>query len=141
MGQNTEWITCELCGDPINPAYDAHLEVWDIRYHGPFHYCCAAHAVAHLDTLPPAWPKQIRYMPKETADAIRAERGEVFSESGHDLTYPPPDAVINPIVWQDIVGHCPHCGAPIYGRKHVVEEPKIRFTCQCRMVVGPMETK
>ena len=41
----------------------------------------------------------------------------------------------------DIVGHCPYCGAPIYGPKQVVGEPEIRYSCECRKRCGPSETK
>lgn len=35
---------------------------------------------------------------------------------------------------QEIVGHCPVCGAPIYGPKKIAEgvEPAVRHSCGCR---------
>jgi len=41
----------------------------------------------------------------------------------------------------EIVGHCPHCGAPIYGKKQLEGEPEIRYACECRLRYGPSETK
>lgn len=37
-----------------------------------------------------------------------------------------------------IVGHCPKCGAPIYGREMIgsLENPDIRFACSCRRQGG-----
>ena len=46
-----------------------------------------------------------------------------------------------------IVGHCPHCGAPIYGPKSVVVGPpiEVRYSCNCwrkqRTIENTMETK
>jgi hypothetical protein len=37
------------------------------------------------------------------------------------------------------VSSCPHCGAPVYGKKFLMqaEEPIVQFTCTCRFSQGP----
>ncbi len=41
----------------------------------------------------------------------------------------------------NIVGHCPHCGAPIYSPASWASgtslPPSIHFTCDCRIRVSP----
>jgi len=64
-----------------------------------------------------------------------------MSETTLGLNNPYPDdstGIISPL---EIVGHCPHCGAPIYGRQQLVGEPEIRYSCECRLRCGPGETK
>ena len=42
-----------------------------------------------------------------------------------------------------IVGHCPSCGAPIYGRPAVSEgaDPEIKYSCFCHKIVGVVHQK
>ena len=45
----------------------------------------------------------------------------------------------------ETVGHCPSCGAPVYGYRKVAlgEEPVVRYSCQCRLACSglSMQTK
>lgn len=73
----------------------------------------------------------------------RPSRGE----TPLDLSNPPTSDITGIIVPPrrdkplEIVGHCPHCGAPIYGKKQLEGEPEIRYACECRLRYGPSETK
>ena len=53
----------------------------------------------------------------------------------------PPQGGSGTADWLDIVGHCPKCGAPIYGQKYLpVDAPTtVKHACQCnpRLVESP----
>jgi len=38
-----------------------------------------------------------------------------------------------------VVGHCPSCGAPIYGEPHIAKDamPQARYSCHCWRKVNP----
>ena len=43
----------------------------------------------------------------------------------------PEKAKIKPM---QVIGNCPHCGAPVYGHHETIEvTPEIRYSCMCRV--------
>jgi len=43
--------------------------------------------------------------------------------------------------FKEIVGHCPHCGAPIYGQTLLegAEQPTVTYSCRCWHRSGVIE--
>ena len=59
-----------------------------------------------------------------------------------DLSNPPNGDFTGIIFPLEVVSACPLCGAPIYGRKQVLQEeptPRVVFTCSCRSLLVPDE--